>query len=149
MNLLEYVGYMGPEITLLINTAALLDQKKYLGSFALFYFVEYYVIGLMKTTIKEPRPAGYLDMDDGGDYTGISTYGMPSGHSAAVWYCTLFLWLVKRSPYLLILETAICFITMYQRWEFRKHTVGQLIVGIFVGGGVAWIAVEFTKRLHQ
>ena len=148
MNIVEYVGYNGPSITIIITLLNLLDQKKYLGTFAIFYFVEYYVVGMMKTMLKEPRPIGYLEKryDDGGVYTGIALYGMPSGHSSAVWYSTVFLWLVKRSPYLLILDLALCVNTMYQRWAFRKHSVVQLFVGFLVGGSIAWFAFIVTKQ---
>ena len=148
MNVVEYVGYNGPTITIIITIFNLLDQTKYLVSFILFYFVEYYVVGMMKTVLKEPRPDGYLEKqyDDGGDYEGVSFYGMPSGHSSAVWYSTVFLWLVKKTPYLLILQLAICFNTMYQRWVFRKHSVAQLFVGALVGGSIAWFTVIVTKQ---
>ena len=147
MNPIDIVGYEGPNISLVITSVALLDQKKYLGSFILFYFVDYYLIGLLKNMIEEPRPKGYLDKknDDGGKYEGIAFYGMPSGHSAIVWYSTVFLWLVKRSPYLLIIELVICFNTMYQRWSFKKHSIEQLAVGALLGGSVAWISVLVTK----
>ena len=147
MNPIDIVGYEGPNISLVITSVALLDQKKYLGSFILFYFVDYYLIGLLKNMIEEPRPKGYLDKknDDGGKYEGIAFYGMPSGHSAIVWYSTVFLWLVKRSPYLLIIELVICFNTMYQRWSFKKHSIEQLAVGALLGGSVAWVAVLVTK----
>jgi len=162
MNILDYIGYHGPTITIIINLVNLLDQKKYLASFTAFYLVEYYVVGMMKKLLKDPRPTGYLDKqyDDGGDYgssiltskhighctAGPECFGMPSGHSSAVWYATVFLWLVKKSPYLLILDLALCFNTMYQRWAFRKHTVAQLFVGALVGGSIAWIAVLVTKQ---
>jgi membrane-associated phospholipid phosphatase len=149
MNLVEYTGYHGPHITSIINLVALYDQKKYWGAFILFYLVNYRIVGVMKNWIKEPRPTGYLDVKyrDGGDYTeGAMTYGMPSGHSAIIWYSTVYLWLVKQSPYLLIIELVLAANTMYQRWVFRKHTIGQLVAGALVGGGVAWIAVIVTKR---
>lgn len=148
MNIIDHIGYNGPSIAIIITVVNLLDQTKYLVSFILFYFVEYYLVGMMKNMIKEPRPSGYLEKkyDDGGDYEGISLYGMPSGHSSAVWYAATFLWLVKGSPYLLILQLAICFNTMYQRWAFRKHSVAQLFAGALVGGGVSWFAFIVTKQ---
>ena len=148
MNLIDHIGYNGGAVTAIINIVALTDQPKYLVSFVLFYYVEYFVVGMMKWNIKEPRPTGYSDKryDDGGEYVGASLYGMPSGHSSAVWYSTVYLWLVKQSPYLLILQLALCFNTMYQRWAFRKHTVDQLLVGALAGGSIAWLAVTMTKR---
>ena len=148
MNLIETIGYEGPNISLLITSVALLDQKKYLGSFLLFYLVDYYLVGLLKNTLKEPRPKGYLDKryDDGGKYEGVASYGMPSGHSAIVWYSTAFLWLAKQSPYLLIIELVICFNTMYQRWLFKKHSVEQLVAGTLLGVSIACFAVFLTKK---
>ena len=124
----------------------------------------------MFTGVKEPRPKGYADKqyEDDGVYQGISyraevedrsswsnsaevyhstiaLYGMPSGHSSAVWFSTIFLWLVKKSPYLLILELAICFNTMYQRWSFRKHSIEQ----IAVGGSIALTAFALTKQAFR
>ena len=48
MNIIEKAGYYGPNITIIINIIALLDQPKYLGTFILFYCVEYFIIGMMK-----------------------------------------------------------------------------------------------------
>lgn len=148
MNLVDHLGYNGGAVTAIINIVALTDQLKYLVSFVLFYYVEYFVVGMMKRIIEEPRPTGYSDKkyDDGGEYVGMALYGMPSGHSSAVWYSTVYLWLVKRSPYLLILQLAICFNTMYQRWAFHKHSIEQLLVGALVGGSIAFVAVMVTKQ---
>jgi membrane-associated phospholipid phosphatase len=146
MNLIETIGYEGPHVSFLLTSVALLNQKKYLMSFIVFYFIEYYTNGLLKGVFKQPRPSGFLDISDGGDYTVNEKYGMPSGHSTAVWYSFTYLWLVKPNHYLLLLELAVCFNTMYQRWLFKKHTVEQLVVGALVGGGIAWVGVFVTKR---
>jgi hypothetical protein len=73
MNPVEIIGYEGPNILLAITSLALLDHKKYLGSFILFYCFQYYIIGILKNMIKEPRPKGYSDKknEDGGNYEGI------------------------------------------------------------------------------
>jgi membrane-associated phospholipid phosphatase len=148
MNLIEHIGYKGVTVIAIINIFALMNQCKYLVSFILFYYVQYFVVGMMKHIIKEPRPVGFLykKYSDGGVYDGTSLYGMPSGHSSAVWYSTVYLWLVKRSPYLLILQLTICFNTMYQRWAFHKHSIEQLLAGALVGGSIAFIAVMVTKQ---
>ena len=148
MNIIEKAGFYGPNITIIINIIALLDQPKYFATFILFYCFQYYLNGMMKNVLREPRPKGYLDKkyDDYGYYHGIEGYGMPSGHSSDVWFCTIFLWLVKNSPYLLILELAICFNTMYQRWSFHKHSIQQISIGTLVGASIAWFAFTITKQ---
>lgn len=147
MNTIEQIGYHGPRITVAITAFALFDQIKYLTMFIVFYLVEYYLNGVLKQMIRQPRPRGYLDdkNDDGGTYTGKEQYGMPSGHSMSVWYSTIFLWLVKKNPYLLLLELAIGLNTMYQRWAFKKHSVEQILVGSVLGGSLAWTAFALTK----
>jgi membrane-associated phospholipid phosphatase len=146
MNLIDTIGYQGPNVSFVLTSVALLDQKKYLIPFVLFYFIEYYTNGVLKRVFKQPRPSGFLDKNDGGNYTVTEQYGMPSGHSTAVWYSLTYLWLVKPTHYLLVPELAICFNTMYQRWLFKKHTVEQLVVGGLVGGATAWLGVFITKR---
>jgi membrane-associated phospholipid phosphatase len=147
MNLVETVGYQGPIISLVLTSVALLDQKEYCVPFILFYFIEYYTNGVLKQVFKQLRPSGFLDKNDGGNYTETEKYGMPSGHSSSVWYCFTYLWLVKPTHYLLIIDLAICLNTMYQRWAFKKHTIGQLAVGMLVGGSIAWLSVAVTRHV--
>ena len=147
MNLVETVGYQGPNISLVLTSVALLDQKKYFVPFILFYLLIYYTNGVLKQVFKQPRPSGFLDKNDGGNYTATEQYGMPSGHSSAVWYCFTYLWLIKPTNCLLLIDLAICLNTMYQRWAFKKHTIGQLAVGMLIGGGVAWLSVAVTRHV--
>ena len=148
MNIIDQIGYYGPNINLSINLIALLDQPKYFGAFIVFYCFQYYIIGMMKEVLREPRPKGYADKknEDYGKYEGIAFYGMPSGHSSNVWFCTIFLWLVKKSPYLLILELFVCFNTMFQRWSYKKHSIEQISIGTLVGASIAWFAFTLTKQ---
>ena len=104
-------------------------------------------INLPRIEVKQPRPSGFLDKNDGGNYTATEQYGMPSGHSSAVWYCFTYLWLIKPTNCLLLIDLAICLNTMYQRWAFKKHTIGQLAVGMLIGGGVAWLSVAVTRHV--
>jgi membrane-associated phospholipid phosphatase len=147
MNIIDKIGNRNPEILLLINSIVLLDQKKYLGIYLLFFIINYYLIGFIKNLIKEPRPIGFSDSKyyDGGDYS--KSYGMPSGHSGLVFYSTMFLWLVKKSTPLLIFELFMCAITIYQRYTYKKHTIEQLFAGALLGSTVAFIAYHTGKKV--
>ena len=76
ITIIDEIGYRNPELLLLFNSIVLLDQKKYLGVYLLFFLVDYYLIGFTKNLIKQPRPIGFSDSKyyDGGDYT--KSYGM-------------------------------------------------------------------------
>ena len=150
MNLIEQVGYDAPNLLMALNSILLLNQKPYLLGFVLFFGVDYQLVGMLKNSIREPRPPRFLEkqFDDGGYYSGgVSKYGMPSGHSAIVWYATIYTWLVKQSPYLTLFEIALCVNTMHQRWAFHKHTVEQLLAGAVLGGTVAFVAFTAVKQL--
>lgn len=150
MTPIDIIAYNSAFITLLINSFALYDQKKYLTIFYLILFILYQIVITLKNIIKQPRPSGYLTMDDGGKYINREKYGMPSGHSAFVFYSTVFLWLVKQNIPLLIIELFLCAITVYQRYHYKKHTIEQLVAGALLGAAVAFgsyqIAVRYFKK---
>jgi len=149
MNFIDRIGNRNPEILLLLNSFILLDQQKYLGIYLLFWIVDYYIIKFTKSIIKEPRPIGfsYKKNDDGHDYS--NSYGMPSGHSGLVFYSTVYLWLVKKSISILILELFMCFITLYQRYSYKKHTIQQLFAGALLGSTIAFFAYHTGKKIFK
>ena len=148
MNFLDIIGFNGFAILFVINCYFLIDQKSYFVIFCLFYLINYYIILIGKVIFKSPRPRGYLDSqyDDGGIYTNNEMYGMPSGHSSFVFYCTMFHWLVKQDVIVLMVELFIAALTVYQRWKYKKHTLEQLFVGGIIGIMIAFFSVEITKR---
>lgn len=149
MNIIDYIGFNGFIILFVTNIIVLFDQRSYLITYLLFYLINFEVVVILKTIFKEPRPSEYLnkEFDDGGVYTMTETkYGMPSGHSNLVFYSLIYSWLVKSNPLLLLFESVICILTVYQRWKFKKHTIQQLIVGGIIGTITAVIAVEIIKR---
>jgi membrane-associated phospholipid phosphatase len=149
MNFIDRIGNRNPEILLLLNSFILFDQQKYLGIYLLFWIVNYNIIKFTKNIIKEPRPIGfsYKKNDDGYDYS--NSYGMPSGHSGLVFYSTVFLWLVKKSISIFILELFMCFITLYQRYSYKKHTIQQLFAGALLGSTIAYIGFYTGKEIFK
>ena len=68
------------------------------------------------------------------NWTGVKDiYGMPSGHAQSVSYSLMYLYLVQCSGYMALLNITILGLTLFQRWNYRKHTIIQLLVGTIVG----------------
>jgi membrane-associated phospholipid phosphatase len=114
----------------------------------LFLLVNKFINTLIKLIIKEPRPNGGKNIMEFEDkfYKGIEKYGMPSGHVQSCFFSLTYLYLVKKSPLILMIELFITSLTFYQRWKYRQHTVEQLIVGSTMGGCFAYLSYYVTKQ---
>jgi membrane-associated phospholipid phosphatase len=143
---LDYIGFQGPVITFGITTVALLNQKPYLLSYLVFFAANTYLNKFLKMAIKQPRPEGskMISMMDHND--GHHKYGMPSGHAQWTSFSLTYLYLVKQNVYLLLLETFILALTLYQRWKYNRHSIEQLVVGTIVGSGFACASYYFTRE---
>ena len=90
---------------------------------------------VLKQIIKQPRPQGinYINYWDSFDNAKKHYYGMPSGHAQNVASAATFLILYTNNTYLAIYAIAQVLLTLYQRYYYRKHTIGQLCVGTILG----------------
>lgn len=147
MNVLDSVGYNGPRILFMLTILSIWKRSFYLYFYVLFYFMNDLLNPFLKNIIREPRPKGYGDnletyykYDDG-----PHKYGMPSGHSQSVFYSITFLWLVVKSPLLLIMSLSIGSLTLYQRYTNKKHSLLQLLGGAIVGIFVAYITYYISN----
>lgn len=138
---IDVIGLSGPLILFLITIVNLWKQK-YIYGYLVFYIVNSFINNLLKISIKEPRPQNTSNEK----YTEIHKYGMPSYHAQSVVFSLTFLYLVNKSTFLLIIEIFIVFITLYQRWHNRYHTVEQLAIGSFIGSINAYIGYFITKQ---
>jgi membrane-associated phospholipid phosphatase len=105
----------------------------------------------LKQLIREPRPRNqiYLNKYDISE-ANISKhkYGMPSGHAQATGYSITFLYLVSKSPTLLMITSFIGATTLYQRYVYNRHTIGQLIIGLLIGIGIAFTSLNTEQIAH-
>jgi membrane-associated phospholipid phosphatase len=139
----DYIGFYAPNALSLLVAVLLLNQLKYLAVFVIFFFVNHYVNHSLKEYIRQPRPTGSRPLvDESYDRT---NYGMPSYHSQMIWFVTVFLYLVKRNVRWLIAFVAIAFLTMYQRWKYKAHSITQLAAGGALGTGIAFLAYSLTN----
>ena len=80
------------------------------------------------------------------NWTGVKDiYGMPSGHAQSVSYSLMYLYLVQGSGYMALLNIIILGLTLFQRWNYRKHTIIQLLVGTIVGLTIGILSFNFTR----
>ena len=145
---LDWIGYLGPFIVMIINMFALWIQPYYLVGYLIFLFFSSIVNRVLKHIYKEPRPDNEISIEnlDIFNWTGIKDiYGMPSGHAQSISYSLTYLYLVQGSGYIALLTMSILGLTLFQRWNYRKHTVIQLFVGTIVGLIIGILSFNFTR----
>ena len=130
---LDLIGFFGPLILLITNIYELWSQKLYLIGYFVFLLINSAVNKGLKYIFKEPRPYDGINIISGEIHHGADVYGMPSGHAQSVSFSLIYLYLVQKSNWLLILNTIILLLTVIQRWNYRKHTIEQLLIGTMVG----------------
>ena len=116
------------------------------------YFFIAFIIGLvwnqltnsqLKTWIKEPRPNPVYANHP------VQRYGMPSGHTQHAVFCVVFLYLLKKNPYIVFIVAAIALIIMFQRYYIGAHTIRQIVGGAALGTFNAWLAFLAAKWYIQ
>jgi membrane-associated phospholipid phosphatase len=143
MSILYELGAYGPIILIVLSWYLLWDNKN------LFF---YYTIGILanslfntilKGIIQEPRPMFdekkiRLLKTHGKHYffqNGIpfDMFGMPSGHTQASIFSTVFIYLSLKQTNLLYIYIPLSLLTCYQRVKFEYHSISQVIVGGITG----------------
>jgi membrane-associated phospholipid phosphatase len=146
---IDTLGQNGPFINFFITSVNLLSQKKYLISFLVCVFINHFLNGILKLTIREPRP-GQPKANESEKMINLvgnqDKYGMPSYHAQSVFFATTFLYLVQKNPAMLFLESVICTITLYQRFKYKMHDMRQLAVGSFIGISFAFLCFTLTNQ---
>jgi membrane-associated phospholipid phosphatase len=155
LKLLSIIGQNGP-IILFALSVFLLRNKCNL----LFYYITFYVIGLilniiLKGIIQQPRPSidkKTFDLMIKNKERYISKYGvpydiygMPSGHSQSVLFSTIFIYFAFHNIKLTIIYLLFSIITVFQRVIENHHTVLQVIVGSMIGLIIGYVSYEMAK----
>jgi hypothetical protein len=143
-NVIDIIGFNGP-IILFLTSIIKLWKQKYIYGYLLFYIINIFINNLLKNTIKQARPNNTMNTITE-KYPGVHKYGMPSYHTQSVFFSLTFLFLVKKSVFLLLIECFIAFITIYQRWINHHHTIEQLVVGSIIGIINAYIGYILTYQ---
>ena len=141
----DLIGYFGPMIMSVISIAKLWKQSSYLYGYLVFSLINFAVNGTVKMIAKQPRPYGGQSIIHE-HYVGANKYGMPSGHTQSVFFSMTYLYLITNSSGLLLIEMFIAALTLYQRWNYRQHTIEQLCVGAFIGICIAYGGFCITQK---
>jgi membrane-associated phospholipid phosphatase len=152
MSLLDYVGFFGPLIMIILVIFGLWGRTKYLIFYFIFYIVNNILNKYLKTYIKEPRPVGYdITVAPTSKYeilNGAHNYGMPSAHAQSAFYSLIFLFL-SRTQFTVYSVSAIFVgaITVFQRFKNKRHSVNQLAAGGLIGSIVAYVAHTVASHM--
>jgi|688.fasta_scaffold279342_2 membrane-associated phospholipid phosphatase len=151
MQLIDNIGFLGPLIQMVINIAYIWNRNKYLITYLAFFLLNSQLNNGLKYLIKEPRPPNqiYLNEYDISEKTlAQHKYGMPSGHAQSTGYSVAFLYLVTKSPPLLMVSMFIGAITVYQRYKYHRHTIEQLVAGLVTGVSMALISHTLVTKYY-
>ncbi len=147
-NIFDNIGFYAPFILVVINSYSMWEKYIYFIFYLIFIFINEGLNRYLKLIFKQPRPIGYGDNTEMRIvYKGAHLYGMPSGHAQSVFFSLIYSWLVLESPYLFIFELFICFVSLYQRIKYKKHTLNQVLIGSLVGGSFGFFGYYFVKNI--
>lgn len=144
-DILNYIGYYGPIIILIITILYFIYDYKnqrysisniILSKMTLLIILNTILNILLKEIIQEPRPNGERFLFNS-NIRKNDFYGMPSGHAQQVAFITSFF--INNAYYSMgFLPLSISFIlisvlTIIQRYKFKAHTLKQLFIGTLLG----------------
>jgi membrane-associated phospholipid phosphatase len=142
---LDLIGYYGPVILFGLSFYSLIERIPYLLAFSIGSILNTFLNTSLKTLFREPRPKGQIEFIDDNQLTGAQQFGFPSGHAQASFFSLAFLFFSNGPIAMIYCMTIITFLTLYQRWKYRRHSVRQLLFGSLIGGGFAWVLVYLTQ----
>ena len=151
---LSILGYQGPNILLVLILLTFASQHlttpfPYIIVLA-WQILSHLLNVAIKNSLRAPRPDSYKDPQFAElkpTLTNFLTihrhFGMPSGHAQATVSELTFIALYFKQPLLTafaFLQTAL---TLWQRYETRRHSAVQLAAGSIIGGGVGFAFYKF------
>lgn len=138
----DILGYYGPWFVAICVIVALWKRPMYVILYIIFLWANQLLNRCLKWMFREERPSNPIPFSKLEKYTGAHHYGMPSGHAESVGFSFVFLLLLEgyRSWWLYLVGMNMM-VTSIQRWKYRRHTVEQIIAGLFFGGGFAWLVL--------
>ena len=140
------IGYYGPLLLIFINMYFLYDRFFWFIIYILFVIINTCINKTLKIIIKEPRPDNWKAFSSLEKLQNEERYGMPSGHAQCLGFSLVFYYLLFGLNEILYLMLFISVLTVFQRYHNRNHTFLQLIIGLVIGGLLAYIVYFFSKK---
>lgn len=142
----DLIGLYAPIILFLSSIYLLYPTLPYLYAFIFCSVLNSFINNGLKQWIREPRPKNPISYYDDIHIVGSQIYGMPSGHAQSVYFSTVFVFLVTKSIPVLLIFVFVSFLSIYQRWKYRRHSENQLLAGSLVGAFIAYTSFYITKH---
>ena len=148
---LSTIGYQGPNILLVLILIMLIIKEKrvsiyLIGIVIIWQMCSHLLNVCIKNTLRYPRPDSYKNDDFDNlvptlfNFLTIHrNFGMPSGHAQSVLSELTFLSLYFKNPFIIGIASIQTIITLWQRYETKRHSPIQLFVGGVLGIGVGII----------
>jgi membrane-associated phospholipid phosphatase len=145
IEVIDFIGYYGPIIMFSITFYFLLNRIPYLVVFIFGSIANTILNKVLKNVFREPRPKGQLPFIDQDHLIGVEQYGLPSGHAQSVFFSLAFLFFANGPQAVLYCMVLLSFLTLYQRWKYRRHSVKQLAVGSLTGIIFSYFLIYSTQ----
>jgi membrane-associated phospholipid phosphatase len=150
----DTIGYFGPQILAVISIILLRTKFTLLKVYIIGYLLNTVLNAILKGIIREPRPSEdknifniWLNNKSKTDRKWFDRYGMPSGHAQTAFYSTSFIFFALKNTNITILYLILTLNTLYQRVNYKNHTVNQVIIGSLVGSLVGYFFFNYSKML--
>jgi hypothetical protein len=133
VEIIDDIGFFGPMILFILTIIMLRGRSKYFNVYLIFVLINAALNNTLKYTIKAYENTSGIDM-----------YYIPSLDAQSVSFSTLYLYLVTKSKNLLISSTFISILSLLVRYQFKHDSTKQILAGIVVGSGVAYISYNLA-----
>jgi len=153
--ILDYIGYFGPQILFLTSIFLLRKKSTLLYIYLLASFINIIINYGLKGLICDPRPSEDIHLFNielngskiNGRRFGFDRFGMPSGHAQSSFFSLVFIYLAFKDIKITFVYLLISLITLYQRVKYKNHSIGQVIVGAFVGAIIASAFFKYSQHI--
>lgn len=143
------LGFYGPLLVIVCVLMSLRNMPQYALLYLVFVFINNWVNRLLKLMFMQDRPLGSIPFSKYETYRGAEHYGMPSGHASSVAFSWMFLYLLKPHSWWLLVTGFIGVLTCIQRWKYKRHSVEQVVAGLFSGGAMAYLVQYIYKKIYK
>ena len=137
MKIIHIIGNITPNILFLLSCYFLWNKQFLFNYYLIGFFINILLNFIFKGIIQQPRPSEDIKLFkiaiNNGKRMGFDVYGMPSGHAQMSFFSTAFIYLALKNTKITLICLLLSFICLYQRIEYKNHTVLQVIVGSIVG----------------
>jgi membrane-associated phospholipid phosphatase len=157
-SILVKIGIYAPILFFFISIFLLYNQPTFLIYYIGGFIFNNIINIILKVIIKQPRPKEdnisneILTKNNKENAKNerhlFDLYGMPSGHAQNFGFSLIYIFNVFKDPFITAFYLLIGIISLWQRYEFKNHTIFQLLVGFIIGFIIGYIVYkECTNKI--